>query len=209
MAMVLGAADNWAWVNQQPEAERAALLKDATAFDPQTTPADPEVGVLAEVFRRRPETRVSNHPEGRMAAAGALAEKLVSDVPWNDYFGSGSPLERLTEAGGRILRLGADPDTVTLLHLAEARANLANKRRVRRHRLVVSPAGSEEVRVVEAWDDEHGVVDYEGDDYFAVILREFMVKGRVLTGWVGDAHSELIDGAELIEFGVNWMESNL
>lgn len=208
MVMVLGATDDWAWVNEKPEAARAALLADALPFDASTTPAHPDVGVLAEVFRRRAEVKVSNHPEGRFAAAGRLADDLLVDVPWNDYYGPGSPLERMTEAGVRVLRMGADLNTVTLLHLSEARADLAEKRRVRRHRLLSTPTGSE-IRVVETWDDEDGVVDYEGDDYFAVILRQFMATKPVLTGWVGSAHSELIDGSALVDFGVKWMETNL
>ena len=57
MLMVLGARDDHAWVNERPEVRRPELLRDATPFDAATTPADPEVGVLAEVFRTRPETR--------------------------------------------------------------------------------------------------------------------------------------------------------
>ncbi len=36
MLMVLGAADDHAWVNEHPEAERAALLADAVPFDALT-----------------------------------------------------------------------------------------------------------------------------------------------------------------------------
>ena len=42
------------------------------AFDALRTPVDPDVGVLAEVFRSRQGTLVSNHPEGRMGASGPL-----------------------------------------------------------------------------------------------------------------------------------------
>ena len=180
----LGALDGWAWVNERPERQRPGLLRDADPFDCLVTPADPEMGVLPEVFRTRPRTKVSDHPEGRFAASGALADRLLDDVPWDDYYGPGSPLERLVEAGGRVLRLGADLDTVTLIHYAEYLAPVASKRRVRRHRLV---AGRErpEIRVVECLDDSDGIVDYPGEDYFAVILREYLATGRASTGFVG------------------------
>ena len=55
----------------------------------------------------------------------------MADQPWHDYYGPGSPLEKLCRRGGRILRLGADPDTVTALHYAEYLADLPDKRRVR------------------------------------------------------------------------------
>ena len=150
LLMVLGADDGWSWVNDRPEAERPALLADAEPFDSQTTPAAEDVGVLAEVFRQAEGTYVSNHPEGRFAARGRLAADFVGDVPWDDYYGPGSPLERLVNANGRVLRLGADTNTVTLIHYAEYLADVPSKRRVRRHRRLATPLGPE-IRVVDAW----------------------------------------------------------
>jgi aminoglycoside N3'-acetyltransferase len=204
----LGARDDWGWVNERPEDERPALLQDAEPFDHLATPADPDVGVLAEVFRQRPRTRVSNHAEGRFGASGALADRLVDDVPWNDYYGPGSPLDRFVQAGGRVLRLGADPDTVTLLHYAEYLTPVPDKRRVRRHRLVTGSTGPE-IRVVECLDDSEGIVDHPGEDYFSVILREYLATGRASTGTVGRATSELIDGSDIVAFAVGWMARNL
>jgi aminoglycoside N3'-acetyltransferase len=208
LLMVLGARDDWAWVNERPEDERAALLRDADPFDHLTTPADPEVGTLAEVFRTRPETLVTDHPEGRFAAAGAIAGHLLADPPWDDYFGPGSPLERFVHAGGRVLRLGADPNTVTLLHYAEYVAPVPDKRRVRRHRVVTS-GGGRQVRVVNCLDDNEGIVDYPADDYFAVILRSYLADGRATLGTVGRAPSELIEALDLVDFAVAWMTEHL
>lgn len=195
-------------MNDRPESERPALLAEATPFDYLRTPADPDVGVLAEVFRQLPGTVVSNHPDGRFAARGRLAQHLVSGVPWDDYYGPGSLLERLVRARGDVLRLGADPDTVTLLHYAEYLAPLPSKRRVRRHRLVVGPDATE-LRTVECLDDSHGIVDYPDDDYFAVILRNYLATGRASQGRVGQARSELLVAADLVDFGVSWMATNL
>jgi aminoglycoside N3'-acetyltransferase len=208
LLMNLGARDEWAWVNEHAESERAALLVDSPPFDPLRTPADPDVGVLAEVFRQLPGTVVSNHPEGRFAARGSLADQLLVDSPWDDYYGPGSPLERLVRAGGKVLRLGADPDTVTLLHYAEYLAPLPDKRRLSRHRLVVGSQGPE-VRRVECLDDSHGIVDYPGGDYFAVILTEYLASGRAMRGRVGGAASELLDAADLVRFAVSWMAKHL
>ena len=58
--------------------------------------------MLAEVFRTTSGTFVSNHPEGRFGARGAGADALVRDVPWDDYYGPGSPLARLVERGGTV-----------------------------------------------------------------------------------------------------------
>ena len=72
-------------------------------------------------------------------------------------------------ANGRVLRLGADTNTVTLIHYAEYLADVPSKRRVRRHRRLAAPRGPE-IRVVECLDDSNGIVDWPGEDYFSVIL---------------------------------------
>jgi aminoglycoside 3-N-acetyltransferase len=208
LLVTVGARDDWGWVNQRPERDRPDLLRDAEPFDCLVTPADPDVGVLAEVFRTRPETWVSNHPEGRFAASGPLARTLLENAPWDDYYGPGSPLERFADAHGRVLRLGADLDTLTLLHYAEYLVPLPSKRRVRRHCVVAGREGPE-VRVVNCLDDSDGIVDHPGEDYFAVILREYLATGMAPAGVVGRATSELIAAADIVEFAVAWMGANL
>lgn len=206
--MTLGARDEWSWVNDHPEDLRADFLADAEPFDPILTPAQDDVGTLAEVFRTTPGTEVSNHPEGRMGARGRHAALFTTDVPWNDYYGPGSPLERVVEAGGRVLRLGADDDTVTLIHYAEYLAHVPEKRRVRRHRRVHGPTGPV-IRVVECLDDNLGIVDWHGDDYFALILHEYIASHDVPQGLVGNAASELLDGRDLVTCAARWMSTHL
>lgn len=208
MLMVLGATDDHAWVNERPEAERQALLAEAEPFDARRTPALADVGTLAEVFRRHPGTVVNDHPEGRFAAHGALAQELLDDTPWDDYYGPGSPLERLMTDGGRVLRLGADPETVTALHHSEYRCSVWPKRRVRRYRRMATSDGPR-IRVVECLDDEHGIVDYAGEDYFADVLRDYLETGRARTGRVGSARAELLEAHDVMAFGERWMDEHL
>ena len=203
-----GVRDDLDWVNDRPEAERPALLEGSEPFDARATPADPDNGVLAEVFRTRSATVVSDHPEGRFGASGPLAHALVDDVPWDDYYGPGSPLDRFVAASGKVLRLGADPDTVTLIHLAEHLVELPDKRRVRRHRMVTGPDGPV-IRVVDTLDDSDGIVEHDGPDEFITILREYLATGRAAVGMVGGATSELLDGADLVAFAVDWMSEHL
>jgi aminoglycoside N3'-acetyltransferase len=207
MLMILGAADDHAWINERPEEEREALLAEAVPFDYLGTPAAPDVGTLAEVLRTFPGTLVSDHPEGRFAAHGPLAHELLDEVPWDDYFGPGSPLERLLD-GGRVLRLGADLDTVTVLHHAEYRCSVWPRRRVRRHRLVSTVDGPQ-IRVVECLDDEHGLVDYHGPDYFEDLLRDYLATGRAASGTVGDAQAELLEAGDLVAFAERWLDEHL
>jgi aminoglycoside N3'-acetyltransferase len=204
LLMILGAEIEHDWVNRLPEPERLPLLADAPPFDPDTAPVFHEVGYFAEIFRQRPGTLVTDNPSGRFGARGRLAQALLADAPWNDYYGPGSPLDRLCRRGGRILRLGAGLDTTTVLHFAEYLADVPEKRRVRRHYRCRGPNGSE-TRVVECLDDEHGIVDWPGEDYFATILRDYMATSRAKQGRIGNAQSELLDARDLVAFGAAWI----
>lgn len=208
LMMTLGTDYPQDWVNRRPVAERAALLAGTEPFDPADAPVMPDVGWLAEAFRRRPGTIVSDNPSGRFGARGPQAEALMRDQPWNDYYGPGSPLEKLCAQGGRILRLGADPDTLTMLHYAEYLARLPAKRRARWDYLLAGKAGPRHVWI-DCLDDSDGIVDSQGEDYFALILAAYFEIRRARAGRVGHARSELIDAADIVEFGARWMERHL
>src|SRR6218665_2676067 len=105
LLMVLGTDYAMDWVNGHPPEARAALLAGSPPFDHANAPVLPEVGWLAEAFRRRPGTLVSANPSGRFGARGARAAALLAGQPWDDYYGPGSPLEKLCQWGGKILRL--------------------------------------------------------------------------------------------------------
>ncbi len=107
-----------------------------------------------------------------------------------------------------MLRLGADLDTVTVLHHSEYLVEPPDERTVRRHRLVTTPSGPE-IRVVECLDDTDGIADHPGQDYFAVILRSYHATGRASVGRVGGATSELIEAGDVVEYGIEWMAENL
>lgn len=204
LLMILGCECDWDWVNDRPEAEREALLAAAPVFDAINAPVFHEVGYLAEAFRKLAGTLVSDNPSGRFGARGRLARDLLKDAPWNDYYGPDSPLDRFCQAGGRVLRLGASPDTTTVLHYAEYLAEVPNKRRVRRYYRCQGINGPE-TRLVECLDDNDGIVDWPGEDYFATILRDYLTTGRATQGTVGSAKAELIDADDLVRFGARWM----
>jgi aminoglycoside N3'-acetyltransferase len=209
LLMVLGTDYAMDWVNQHPPEARAALLAGSPTFDHLNAPVLPEVGWLAEAFRRRPGTMVSANPSGRFGARGARAAELLADQPWHDYYGPGSPLDKLCRGGGRILRLGADPETVTALHFAEYVADLPGKRRTRWDYVVAGPGGEPEHVWIDCLDDLNGIADREGEDYFAIILKDYLALGRHREGRVGRARSELIEAADLVAFGARWIERNL
>ncbi len=206
LVMILGSDYAQDWVNQRPVEERAHLLAGTPPFDARTASVLPEVGWLAEVFRLRAGTVLSDNPSGRFAARGPDAEVLLAHQPWNDYYGPGSPLEKLCAWGGQVLRLGADPNTVTVLHYAEYLAQVANKRRTRWDYLIARDGVPEHVWI-HCLDDAEGIADWD-EDYFEVITNAYVAQGRERTGHVGQARSELLDAADFARFGAAWMEEH-
>lgn len=208
LLMVLGTDYPFDWVNRHPVEERTSLLAGTPPFDYLNTPVLPEVGFFAEAFRQRPGTVVSHNPSGRFGARGARADEIVRGQPWNDYYGPGSPLQRLCDWGGRVLRLQASPDTTTVLHYAEYLADLPAKRRTRWDYVLAFPDGPRHVWI-ECLDDAEGIADWSGDDYFAAILDAYLPLERHQAGPVGAGRGQLLEAADLVRFGARWMEAHL
>ncbi|MBW3580455.1 MAG: hypothetical protein KY431_05400, partial [Actinobacteria bacterium] len=66
-----------------------------------------------------------------------------------------------------------------------------------------------ELRVVECLDDSNGISEYPGGDYFGPMLDQYLATGRAAVGVVGRAPSELLDGADIVNFAVTWMLEHL
>ena len=175
-------------------------------FDALTTPANEEMGILAEVFRQKPDVQVNDHAASRFAAIGPQSAFLLEPMPLHNYHGPGSVLSRLTEARGAVLRLGADIDTVTLTHYAEYLVHLPYKRLVRRQ-YIRADRGEE---WIESLDDCEGIAHWDGgDDYFTQILIDFLEAGHAQIGPVGNCNAELFEAQPFVDFAVQWMETHL
>lgn len=179
---------------------------ESEPFDALRSPVDIEdMGVLAEVFRTYPGVSVNDHPADRFAAIGPEAGHLLEPTPLHDYHGAGSVLERLTALGGKVLRLGANPDTVTLTHYAEYLADVPDKVRVRR-RYVRADIG--EVWI-ESLDDSDGIATWDQGDYFPQVFLDYRASSAVRVGPVGRCEAELFDARSFVQFSVDWLNRHL
>jgi hypothetical protein len=52
----------------------------------------------------------------------------------------------------------------------------------------------ESKRVVDCLDDEHGIVDWPGEDYFATILRDYLATSRAKQGGSDKRHEGKVPG---------------
>lgn len=182
------------------------------AFDPATAAPYPDWGYLNAVICRHPAVRRSGNPDASMAAIGPLAEALVADHPLDSAYGPGSPVERFVRHGGKVLMLGAPLDAVTALHYSEAIADIPAKRRVRYEQPVLDARGDKVWVTVEDWDS-NGITDRfaagaeaGGMDAVETIARAYVMLDRHREGRVGRAPCYLFDAADIVQFGVRFLE---
>ena len=174
-------------------------------FDKRIAHAARDHGVLHETLRTWPGALRSDHPDAGVVAIGKLAEWIVSEHPFRYGYGEGSPFERVLQARGTVLLLGAPLDTITLLHCAEHRARIPDKRVVRYRRLMPGPDGPGWV-TFEEFDTSEPVHPLLPEDCFNQIARAFLADGHGTVGTFGKAPATLLDGTALVEFGTDWLE---
>ena len=167
-----------------PSFHLIARAKRAEMWNLETTPAT--TGWLTEFFRTLQGTLRSDHYSHSVAVRGANAADWVSggrteqglaspwDLdPWMRTFGVNSPVYKCYTENSKVLLLGADYDSLTILHLVEVMD--WNKR------LAENPLA--EFRVIDR-DIVGAICDAEG---------------KVRFGTIGLAHCRVFSARELID----------
>lgn len=185
---------------------RPELRDHVPPFDPATARPARDHGVLAAVIGTRAGMRRSGNPGASVAALGARAEAFTVGHPLDYGYGADSPFARLVAAGGRVLMVGAPLDTMTLLHHAEHLADLPGKRRIEIEYPLAAPTGTV-WRVVEEFDTGEPVVPGPPEDYFRLIVEDFLATGAGERARIGEADSVLVDAPAMVDFAVGWLES--
>lgn len=159
---------------------------DDEPFDPAATPASPDLGVVAETFRRLPGVRRSGHLFA-FAAAGPAAERVVTGpLPLPPHVPA-SPVGRVHDLDGQVLLLGVGHDADTTLHLAELLAGVSY--RVPKHVTVLR-------------DGRPVRVDYAENDHccerFALADGWLRERGLQREGPVGHAAARLVRARDVV-----------
>lgn len=195
------------------EDARRIYLEEHPPYNPQTSMSRRDHGRIPEAMRTWPGAHHSGHPEAGVAAIGPLAQSITGTHPWDDAYGADTPYARLVEFGGQVVMLGAPLETVTLVHHAEAIANLTGKRRVSYGTPVL--AGNPAERRWRTFSDintSEGALPYEqviGDeDYVEHIARAALAGGAGRSGPVGKTTAHLFDARQLVTFAVGWIEQH-
>ncbi|MDE3259654.1 MAG: AAC(3) family N-acetyltransferase [Gemmatimonadota bacterium] len=157
--------------------------RDGRTFDPDAIPSD--MGVISETFRLRQGVLRSRHPYHPVAGHGARAEEILSDheesaVP----DGPETPYGRLITLGGKVLHIGCDLDTMTLLHTVEAELDLPYLRELDMN--YVGENGEVRAMTIRRCPGGHrgGVLKFD---------RLFRAEGAMAVDTIGPAVCRLID----------------
>lgn len=178
---------------------------EVPVFDKRIAHAARDHGVLHEALRNWPGAVRSDHPDAGVVAIGALADWITKDHPFHYGYGDGSPLEKILQANGQVLMLGAPLDTITLLHYAEHKAQIPNKR-IRRYRRLMPGVNGPAWVWFEEFDTGDPVNDALPSNCFELIAMDYLAAGYGKKGTVGSATSVVLDGSDLVQFGIGWIE---
>ena len=170
---------------------------DDEPFDPMTTPASPDLGIVADHFWRLPGALRSDHCFA-FAALGPHAAAITADpLPLPPHI-SASPVGRVHQCDGQILLLGVDHDADTTLHLAELLAGVPYG--VPRYCTVVR-------------DGRPVRVDYRENDHccarFALANEWLRARGLQSEGPIGHAHARLARARDIVAVAVERLARDL
>ncbi|NNE74726.1 MAG: AAC(3) family N-acetyltransferase [Acidimicrobiales bacterium] len=195
-----GMSDPSTWVNPPvPEGWWPTIRAEWPAFDPQVTPLR-AMGAVVETFRRTPDVVHSGHPTVGFVARGPAAAEIVAGHSLTDSLGEHSPLARLYDAGARIVLLGVGHANNTSLHLCEHRAEWPGKQT----RQDAAPMLVDGERQWVTYDD----LDRDDADFPALGEAFVAASGAEARVPLGVGHVNAYDMAELVDFGVRWINEN-
>ncbi|HEX2528904.1 MAG TPA: AAC(3)-IV family aminoglycoside N-acetyltransferase [Geminicoccus sp.] len=160
---------------------------DDEPFDPKTTPAAPDLGVVADSFWRLPGVLRSGHPFA-CAAAGPEAARITSGpLPLSPNEPDG-PIGQVHALDGHVLLLGVGHDSNTTLHLAEVLAGVPY--RVPKHCTVLRDGRPVRIEYAE---NDHCCARFALADAW---LRE---RGLQSEGQVGQGPARLVRARVMVE----------
>ncbi|WP_432948724.1 aminoglycoside 3-N-acetyltransferase [Kribbella sp. CA-253562] len=173
-------------------------------FDPAVASARRDFGRFPERLRTWPGAVRSGHPEVSFAALGRRAGELTADAA--DPWGRDGTLGRLTDAGGKVLLLGAPLRTLTLCHHAEAIAAVEGKR-YHSYRMPVRTADGDVWRDYTTLDTFYGALPYKVESAVENLARQAVAAGAGVSGRVGSAESWVFDARPTIRAAREWIEA--
>lgn len=183
---------------EEPQEWWQTIRDNWPAYDKDITPTN-TMGAVAEMFRKWPGAKRSDHPARSFAAKGAKAEYLVNDHDLSDIFGENSPIGKLYALDGKVLLIGVGYDKNTSIHLADVRAEYPQKR-------YATESSAMMVEGKRQWVSYETLV-VDGED-FEQIGEAFEKTVPVNKVKIGNAVVTCMSQREIVDFAVSWIEKN-
>lgn len=165
-------------------------LKRLNRFDVRRTPS--MMGMVSEMFRRRPTVRRSLHPTHPVAVAGPKADWFVAGHEQCVHAcGDGSPFDKLAQADGCCVFFNTPFATFTFFHHLEHLV-------AQRLPFPLYTAATFDVNVIDAQGQPMRVTTHafdppiQGRRRFAVLEAELRLRGHIRTTKVGASTIESI-----------------
>jgi len=182
-----------------PESWYDTIREQMPPYRPEVTPTQ-RIGAIPECFRSCPGVNRSQHPQHSVAAWGADAEFVTAEHSIDNSLGEQSPLARIYELDGDVLFLGTSHETNTSMHLAEYRADIDIGTETNGAAMLVDG----EREWIE-WED----IDIDDEDFPECgAAFERACPDAFETGTVGVGETKRMSQRALVDFAVEWFESN-
>lgn len=183
---------------EEPKEWWQAIRDNWPAYDKDITPTN-TMGAVAEMFRKWPEAKRSDHPARSFAALGKNADFLIKDHDLSNIFGKNSPIEKLYQLNGYVLQIGVGYDKNTSIHLADVIAKYPSKHNTNESSAVMVDGQRQWVT--------YKTLAVDGED-FENIGADFEKNHNVNIIEIGNATVKFMRQRELVDYAVEWIEKN-
>ena len=176
-----------------PEEWIETIRNEMPPYEPRLTPTR-RMGTIPELFRHVPGARRSPHPQSSFTAIGAAAIDLVDQHPLDYRFGPASPLGKLHAMGGKILMLGAPPQSCSFFYLSQHRVPCVQ----------ITKSAPVTIEGRKTWI-RYRDVDYP-NYWFNDATRDLIEEGVIVESKIGNAPCLLMGAREAFNAVVAWRE---
>ncbi|MCR8844328.1 AAC(3) family N-acetyltransferase [Paenibacillus sp. SC116] len=180
--------------------EEVRIIRDGMPiFHPDLTPTS-YMGFIPEIFRKQNGVYRSAHPHVSFAAWGKHAAYITDNHKLNYALSEQSPLGKIYELDGYILLLGAPTDSNSSLHLAEYKQqNTFRKEIIWDVKVAIDGE--------EKWTTYQDI-NNDSDDFSNLFDSFKKDTNYIVEGKVGAATSYLIPMRAMVDYALNWMNTN-
>lgn len=182
----------------------AQISDDYNIFNPETEPSC--VGILSNIFRKRPNVIRSWHPTHSVAACGVdAAEYVAGEEKWDTPCPRGGCWGKLYDRKAKILFIGCSLRCNTFLHGVEEWNSIPMRLAdIYQQLKIVTPGG----RIIDRPLRRHYNPLCDVSEHYGKMLEPYSCLGIANKGFIGDAESILCDAVGMADLTILFLKRN-